>query len=111
MQLNRRTALKGALGGALVAGPFAGFANAAALSRTGALAGAALGTLVPVQDARDGVVRLHLPAGFSYRSFHDTSAPVTLPDGTRLPAGVRPHQAVRQARRRRHDHDPGHPAR
>jgi secreted PhoX family phosphatase len=85
MQLNRRTALKGALGGALVAGPFAGFANAAALSRTGALAGAAVGTLVPVPDARDGVVRLDLPAGFSYRSFHDTSTPVTLRDGTRLP--------------------------
>lgn len=85
MQLNRRTAIKGALGGALVAGPFAGFANAAALSRTGALAGAAVGTLVPVPDARDNAVRLHLPAGFSYRSFHDTSEEVTLPDGTRLP--------------------------
>ena len=78
MQLNRRTAIKGALGGALVAGPFAGFANAAALSRTGALAGAAVGTLVPVEDARDEVVRLFLPAGFHYRSFHDTSSPVEL---------------------------------
>ncbi len=85
MQLNRRTAIKGVVGGALVAGPFAGFANAAALSRTGALAGAAVGTLVPVADARDNVVRLHLPEGFAYRSFHDTSTPVTLRDGTRLP--------------------------
>ena len=85
MHVNRRTAIKGAVGGALVAGPFAGFANAAALSRTGAVAGAAVGTLVPVADARDGVVRLHLPAGFAYRSFHDTSATVTLRDGTRLP--------------------------
>ena len=85
MELNRRTAIKGALGGALAAGPFAGFANAAALSRTGALAGAAVGALVPVADARDGAVRLHLPAGFAYRSFHDTSTPVTLRDGTRLP--------------------------
>ena len=86
MHLNRRTAIKGAVGGALVAGPFAGFANASALSRTGALAGAAVGTLVPIADARDGVVRLDLPAGFAYRSFHDTSTPVTLPDGTRLPS-------------------------
>ena len=85
MQLNRRTAIKGALGGALVAGPFAGFANAAALSRTGALAGAAVGTLVPVEDARDEVVRLFLPEGFHYRSFHDTSSPVELRDGTQLP--------------------------
>ncbi len=85
MHVNRRTAIKGAVGGALVAGPFAGFANAAALSRTGAVAGAAVGTLVPVADARDGLVRLHLPAGFAYRSFHDTSSPVTLRDGTVLP--------------------------
>ncbi len=85
MHLNRRTAIKGVVGGALVAGPFAGFANAAALSRTGALAGAAVGTLVPVADARDSVVRLFLPEGFSYRSFHDTSSPVTLRDGTQLP--------------------------
>ncbi len=85
MHLNRRTAIKGAVGGALVAGPFAGFANAAALSRTGALAGAAVGTLTPTPDLRDKVVRLALPAGFSYRSFHDTSSPVTLRDGTRLP--------------------------
>ena len=85
MHVHRRTAIKGAVGGALVAGPFAGFANAQALSTSGALAGAAIGTLVPVADARDGVVRLDLPAGFSYRSFHDTTTPVTLRDGTRLP--------------------------
>ena len=85
MHVSRRTAIKGAVGGALVAGPFAGFANAAAYARTGAFAGAAVGTLVPIADARDGVVRLHLPAGFAYRSFHDTSTPVTLRDGTRLP--------------------------
>ncbi len=41
--------------------------------------------LVPVPDERDEVVRLHLPEGFSYRSFHDTESPVTLTDGTRLP--------------------------
>lgn len=85
MQIPRRTVIKGAVGGALVAGPFAGYANAQALSGKGAMAGAALGVLVPVPDERDLVVRLHLPSGFSYRSFHDTSAPVTLRDGTRLP--------------------------
>ena len=36
-------------------------------------------------DLRDGAVRLHLPEGFSYRSFHDTESPVTLDDGTVLP--------------------------
>ncbi len=41
--------------------------------------------LAPVADARDGIVRLHLPPGFSYRSFHDTETPVTLDDGTVLP--------------------------
>ena len=85
MQLNRRAAITGAVGGALAAGPFAGFANAATLSRAGARAGAAAGRLVPVADARDGVVRLDLPRGFAYRSFHDTTVPVTLRDGTRLP--------------------------
>jgi secreted PhoX family phosphatase len=43
-----------------------------------------------VPDLRDGKVRLHLPAGFRYRSFHDTDVltgdpPVTLDDGTLLP--------------------------
>src|SRR5688500_1402531 len=85
MQLNRRTVVQGAVGGALVAGPFAGYANAATRLQ-GAISAAAVGTLVPVPDMRDQKVRLHLPAGFSYRSFHDTSQPVTLRDGTRLPA-------------------------
>ncbi|MGH3071348.1 MAG: PhoX family protein [Gaiellaceae bacterium] len=43
-------------------------------------------TLGPVQDLRDGKVRLHLPEGFEYRSFHDTDGPpVVLGDGTVLP--------------------------
>ena len=43
-------------------------------------------TLGPVVDLRDGKVRLHLPDGFEYRSFHDTDGPaVFLHDGTRLP--------------------------
>jgi uncharacterized protein len=42
--------------------------------------------LGPVPDLRDGKVRLHLPEGFQYRSFHDNdSGPVTLNDGTALP--------------------------
>jgi secreted PhoX family phosphatase len=42
--------------------------------------------LGPVADLRDGRVRLHLPEGFQYRSFHDTDGPaVVLGDGTTLP--------------------------
>lgn len=42
--------------------------------------------LGPVPDLRDGRVRLHLPEGFEYRSFHDTDGPpVVLGDGTVLP--------------------------
>ncbi len=43
-------------------------------------------TLEPVADLRDGRVRLHLPPGFQYRSFHDTDGPpIVLDDGTVLP--------------------------
>ncbi|HET7736785.1 MAG TPA: alkaline phosphatase PhoX, partial [Nocardioidaceae bacterium] len=81
MSVERRTVLKTAAA-ATAAGPFAGLVNAPA--------GAAHkpprpGDLVPVKDKRDGVVRLHLPRGFNYRSFHDTEQTVTLTDGTRLP--------------------------
>jgi secreted PhoX family phosphatase len=42
--------------------------------------------LGPVADLRDGKVRLHLPEGFQYRSFHDNDGPpVVLDDGTTLP--------------------------
>ena len=58
--------------------------------------------LAPVADLRDGIVRLHLPRGFQYRSFHDLDTllaappppappvplvqpPVILEDGTVLP--------------------------
>src|SRR5215207_3027543 len=42
--------------------------------------------LVPIRDLPDGIVRLHLPPGFSYRSFHDNDGPpVALDDGTALP--------------------------
>ena len=136
MELQRRTALKGgaaAVAGALTGGPFAGL-----LAPAGAAAPQAPHRrLRAIPDLRDGQVRLHLPEGFSYRSFHDTEFPVVLDDGTslpgrhdgmgafrrarrQLPAGPQPrgHQlghrdrvrarhAVRRQGRRRHDHDRG----
>ena len=46
--------------------------------------------LGPVADLRDGRIRLHLPRGFQYRSFHDTDTlttapPAVLDDGTLVP--------------------------
>jgi secreted PhoX family phosphatase len=86
-QIPRRVFLQGAaatVGGA-VAGP--------ALQRLLAQAAGAHPhdpePLSPAPDRRDGIVRLWLPPGFSYRSFHDTdvdpSAPLVLSDGTVLP--------------------------
>ena len=136
MELQRRTALKGgaaAVAGALTGGPFAGL-----LAPAGAAAPQAPHRrLRAIPDLRDGQVRLHLPEGFSYRSFHDTEFPVVLDDGTNLPGrhdgmgafpgpdgnypagpqprghqlghrdGVRPRHAVRRQGRRGHDHDRG----
>ncbi|WP_148570826.1 PhoX family protein [Nocardioides caldifontis] len=83
MRLDRRTMLRTSGAGALVGGPFAGFAAMpAAAARPG---GTWAPELVPTRDRRDGKVRLHLPPGFSYRSFHDTEEPVVLDDGTVLP--------------------------
>lgn len=84
MTVERRTVLTGTAaiaGGAVLAGPFQGLVAAPA----GALGAPAFRALRPVPDERDGVVRLHVPEGFSYRSFHDTESPITLDDGTRLP--------------------------
>ncbi|MFG3297956.1 PhoX family protein [Micromonospora chersina] len=87
LDLHRRTLLRGAAvaaGGAVLGGPFIGFVargEAGAVGRRPAPDP----TLGPVPDLRDGTVRLHLPDGFQYRSFHDTEFPVTLDDGTRLP--------------------------
>jgi secreted PhoX family phosphatase len=81
VELQRRTALKGglaAVAGALTGGPFAGLL-------AGPASAAVQPVLGPIPDLRDGAVRLHLPPGFSYRSFHDTEFPVTLADGTNLP--------------------------
>lgn len=86
MTVERRTFLKGTLvaaGGALAGGPLQGFAAADALGATAREVGAR--QLHPIPDRRDGKVRLHLPKGFSYRSFHDTESPIVLDDGTELP--------------------------
>jgi secreted PhoX family phosphatase len=84
-RIGRRRFLGGgaaAAGGALVAGmtggPFAGLL-------AGPLPAAAAPPLGPVPDLRDGAVRLWLPSGFQYRSFHDTEQTVVLDDGTVLP--------------------------
>ena len=39
-------------------------------------------------DERDGVVRLHLPEGFRYRSFHDTTRPVSSTTARPCPAAT-----------------------
>ena len=84
--IRRRQFLQGAAATAVaLGGPFAGFtalpANATGRDRQN--------TLRAIPDLRDGKVRLWLPEGFQYRSFHDTDLPagsfVTLDDGTRLP--------------------------
>ena len=80
MTMERRTLLK-TTAGAAVGGPFAGLVAMPA----GAHQPPSPGALVPIKDERDGKVRLHLPKGFRYRSFHDTETPVTLADGTALP--------------------------
>ena len=85
---DRRTLLKTGLAAATVAGgPFAGFVN---LASAAVFTADPTADLVEVPDERDGQVRLRVPEGFRYRSFHDTDVapgadPVTLPDGTVLP--------------------------
>ena len=123
----RRRAARGA------AGPFAGFL-------AGPAAAAPQPVLGPVPDLRDGTVRLWLPPGFQYRSFHDTEQPVVLDDGTvlpgrhdgmaafrgptatscwsattrsttRSPRSATPAQRLRHHGGRRHHHDRGDPVR
>ena len=86
MTIQRRTVLTGTAavaGGAVLGGPFQGFVAAPA----GALGAPAFRGLRAVPDLRDttGTVRLWLPPGFQYRSFHDTRVPAELSDGTALP--------------------------
>jgi secreted PhoX family phosphatase len=85
MSIERRTVLKGGAAttiAAVAGGPFQGLLGSPA---SAAERGAPFRALRPIPDQRDGQVRLHLPKGFSYRSFHDTEFPVTLDDGTALP--------------------------
>jgi len=80
--INRRRFLQGAAatGGALaLGGPFQGFTALAANNEPD------FRQLREVHDHRDDAIRLHLPEGFEYRSFHDTTQTVTLDDGTILP--------------------------
>ena len=129
MSVERRTLLKTTAAGA-VGGPFAGLVAMPAEAHKPPNPGA----LVPIADERDGEVRLHLPEGFRYRSFHDTETPVVLTDGTALPGrhdgmgafdgprkrdpraqprgeqpggAVRAGSAVRQPGAGRHDDHPG----
>jgi hypothetical protein len=84
VQVDRRTFLKGAAataGAAALHGPFQGFVSLA----SAASSKPSFRDLVAVPDLRDDVVRLWLPEGFHYRSFHDTTNPVVLDDGTTLP--------------------------
>lgn len=86
-EMNRRQFLRAATvtaGAAVLGGPFQGFV---ALSADAARDRAPFRTLGPVEDLADGEVRLWLPEGFQYRSFHDTAVPggVELDDGTLLP--------------------------
>ena len=86
VDIDRRSLLRGAAaaaGGAVLGGPFAGFtARAASAVEPDSLP---FRELREVRDLRDNEVRLWLPEGFQYRSFHDTEFPVVLDDGTRLP--------------------------
>jgi len=83
--INRRTFLRGVAGTAGVValgGPFQGFVQLAAAA-SGKPSFRHLREDIP--DMRDGKVRLWLPEGFQYRSFHDTEFPVVLDDLTNLP--------------------------
>ena len=83
MYLSRRALLRGggaAAAAAAFAGPFSGYV-AHAERRFPRIAG--YGPIGPVADLRDGKVRLDLPAGFQYRSFHHAGELLT--DGTEIP--------------------------
>ena len=74
------TALSGPLQGIFARGALAVGSTGVAANNGG------YGPLVPVADETDGVVRLHLPEGFEYRSFTPTGTP--LDDGGARPAAT-----------------------
>ncbi|RJL23560.1 alkaline phosphatase PhoX [Bailinhaonella thermotolerans] len=77
--LARSATVVGAAG--LAGGPFHGLT---AMADTGQRRpGGGYGPLVPVPDARDGAVRLHLPEGFQYRSFNEAGSKFS--DGSTVP--------------------------
>jgi hypothetical protein len=86
-QLERRHFLRNALAtaGAMAAMPaLQGLGLLGARGRVLAAAGrGGYGPLVPAPDLRDGVERIALPEGFSYRSFSPAGA--TMSDGNRVP--------------------------
>jgi hypothetical protein len=65
----------------MLGGPFQGFTAPTFAARTRP----EFRHLRAIADERDGKIRLHLPKGFHYRSFHDTESPVVLDDDTTLP--------------------------
>ena len=71
------TALSGPLQGIFARGALAVGSTGVAPNNGG------YGPLVPVADETDGVVRLHLPEGFEYRSFTPTGTPMS--DGVLTP--------------------------
>lgn len=84
-EVSRRTFLAGsaaAAAGLALAGPFEGIAAHAARPAP-YRRDEGYGPLGPVNDLRDGAVRLELPAGFQYRSFHPVGS--VLSDGATLP--------------------------
>jgi secreted PhoX family phosphatase len=80
--INRRTFLKAT--GAVATATTLGLPLGGLLSNVAAVKPADL-ELVPVPDLRDGIVRLHLPRKFQYRSFHDNVTNPVLGDGTAVP--------------------------
>ena len=85
-RVSRRALLRGgvgaAAGAAVLAGPFRGFV---ALADGAPRQAPNWRELRAIPDLRDGEVRLWLPEGFEYRSFHDTEFTNVLDDGTVLP--------------------------
>jgi hypothetical protein len=83
--IHRRSFLRGAAataGAAALGGPFSGFVAEAFAASSGP---SFRQLQQDIPDLRDGQVRLWVPEGFNYRSFHDTELPVVLDDGTNLP--------------------------
>ena len=94
-----RTGLGAAAAGAAIgAGPFQGFV---ALAEGATRRGPDFRNLRAIPDLRDGKVRLHLPEGFQYRSFHDTEFPVVARRRHRAPGPPRRHGRVPRPQRQR----------